>query len=1164
MDDVTDHGQREKDTEKDARKSFYSDENDSTLRFGNPKRFDDEMGCVELRKLENIFRNRNGGKGLDIEQFRSAMKETLGYDIDDSELDVIFMKVDTSSDGTVHWDEYLSYTLLEHQEKENMESIYATTPFPHALDKKYGNHLESICSISLQQQYSMRYNGRVELDEDASRYVTLSKDGVLNVWNTDWTLQKSTTLDGMRSNPRSVWFTDLVCMPNCNMVAVASTDYEISFYSLSSNRSMFQKKFQIRDMESCALTIDYHFEFAYAKRSVLLWGDTSGGIILIRFYDNPNLALFSSACVSDKKIQFSSLLKTQIHNVKIARFQNLLPEWVKELHFYANDKNQEFFVACCRNSVRSMVFADITDKVTEYSTRKMEIRRKSSFCIRNGVSCVAYDPEWNVVATGSSDYHIRIWNPYVVTAPTTTLKGHVMPVHQIYIRQIDHHVISVSKDKNVRIWNLLDYSCKQSIHGRHVELGRLDITAMYYNEANMQLILGSNMLGVFVGNSANLAQANKKRSDPISHIKPITKVLYNSLFKMLVTCSEDSMISVWDIRTGAKTMQFITERGIELSAMAFDPSQRRLITGSRNGKISMWNFNNGARLRDFETANIMEVSDIIHAKNRIISAGWDKHVTIYPDSYTDGSFRRMKQMHRDDILSMDYHISENLLGTSSYDGEIIIWSLDMESIICRLDMHRSVLPIYEKGENVTPSGGTGSCSSFTHSLNHFIYLPGNLPWITDRGDLVDGFSGQQRSSKDNIPGKTAIRHAVNKIIFFQSRRSSNNVGVLACATMRYVLVWSVHQTGGILAHFNAVKDSSDTVVEVASDQENKLLFTGDNQGYIRVWDIHDYCYGADVDARRRKQLERRRPCLVDKHELTSRYYIPINTPPELLTSFRGHCKAITTITYVDKSELIVSGSADCSVRLWTLRGRYIGTFGQNMHWAISTPINERALPPIIPLDVRRVASPETLYTVKGGYHHHWKHVRHAVEFIGRFRRIAKCFQVPESNKKKDIKQRLSEVGEDLIENAKSEGGARRRSVTVWVEDQPHSIHNAAAKKEEKVNSMWQEIQDNGISSKVLGKINYKPRRRHRTVAIDAKINWLGQSPIVYRTLPCSDLEEPIKPTIPEYFMEKIASQNAGSLPRTSHRSVERRKFMSIPMAARKIQSAQPLRRNSKN
>jgi len=39
------------------------------------------------------------------------------------------------------------------------------------------------------------------------------------------------------------------------------------------------------------------------------------------------------------------------------------------------------------------------------------------------------------------------------------------------------------------------------------------------------------------------------------------------------------MVAVWELDTGEKSMQFFTERDVGISAMSFDPTNRRLATG---------------------------------------------------------------------------------------------------------------------------------------------------------------------------------------------------------------------------------------------------------------------------------------------------------------------------------------------------------------------------------------------------------------------------------------------------------------------------------------------------------------------------------------------------------------------------------------------------------
>ena len=51
---------------------------------------------------------------------------------------------------------------------------------------------------------------------------------------------------------------------------------------------------------------------------------------------------------------------------------------------------------------------------------------------------------------------------------------------------------------------------------------------------------------------------------------------------------------------------------------------------------------------------------------------------------------------------------------------------------------------------------------------------------------------------------------------------------------------------------------------------------------------------------------------------------------EQLSSWRAHVAEVVSIEYIpyDDSALVLTASADCTTRLWTITGNYIGTFGQ--------------------------------------------------------------------------------------------------------------------------------------------------------------------------------------------------------------------------------------------
>ena len=84
--------------------------------------------------------------GLDVEEFGQAMKMAFGNseELDDRQLEIMFMKVDTNCDGTVDWEEFCSYMLLENQQKDSMSRDYIDLPFPNPAREVQSPHHDSL------------------------------------------------------------------------------------------------------------------------------------------------------------------------------------------------------------------------------------------------------------------------------------------------------------------------------------------------------------------------------------------------------------------------------------------------------------------------------------------------------------------------------------------------------------------------------------------------------------------------------------------------------------------------------------------------------------------------------------------------------------------------------------------------------------------------------------------------------------------------------------------------------------------------------------------------------------------------------------------------------------------------------------------------------------
>lgn len=78
----------------------------------------------------------------------------------------------------------------------------------------------------------------------------------------------------------------------------------------------------------------------------------------------------------------------------------------------------------------------------------------------------------------------------------------------------------------------------------------------------------------------------------------------------MVSGSLSGIVSVWEIMTGKRMMEFSVTRDqqVELTAMSLDESERCLLTGLRDGTLKMWNYSTGESLLTFPNPDKLEVS----------------------------------------------------------------------------------------------------------------------------------------------------------------------------------------------------------------------------------------------------------------------------------------------------------------------------------------------------------------------------------------------------------------------------------------------------------------------------------------------------------------------------------------------------------------------------
>lgn len=1023
----------------------------------NKEDFNPDKIAAEIKyaRLQEIFEKADTDEeaGLEPEEFRSAIKNTVGVNLTEEEIETLFMKVDANCDGVVDWEEYVTYNLMEYQEKNQMIEMMREKPFPVETRDVPSRHRDVIVRIAFLPSIQKRAVPKDSIDYSNGRYVTLSKEGILIFWTLKMKRIRSFNTHSGMDRATQPWLTDMVCMYNVNMIAVTSTDRDIIIFDLQANK--FIKKYHIVGIENCITTMYFWANMRDLNYAVLLWGDTAGNTFAVKFDSSLRGGPFGAVAGKDlyKKVSLPEVIRGFFIGARAYKFNRVHDDWVSQIGYIPE---LDCVVSCCQSTNNSLYLADIEKK-----------KISSVFKVNKGILSFDYCPHNNIIVTGGMDYLVRVWNPYVNSKAIVVLKGHSKPITHVIINSSKNQIFSIDKGKSIRVFDMKDQTCIQQLSGRVVKLGPFSISTICFNPVTQTLLLGTNQIAML---EKHFEEEN--RIEVTSHNKPIFAALYNRTFRFVVSACYDSVVSVWDVRTGEKVMQFInahkrTERGvdipIEISAMTFDGPERRLITGARDGSVKVWNFNNGACLQTFNIPGGLDVTGLVSTRHRIYVTGWSRAVYVYIDGGGEEYRKEWKVKHNEDIICMSY-TGPNIIATGSYDGDIVIWSRDTGQAYCTLNAFKGTKPSTENNKKFKytkdeeeekkfyiieedADDGAGKLKSKQRSSMKGIRAGvGLLSKVRDNNSrngsrlskqfcrtetpcdhpLLPLFDEQFYSPTPNSdqPAPNTGRAgydeicksyeaAVEKMIFLESRDNlDKETAVLFCSGAEgWVRAWSMHHEGGLLGQFNAAQKVGEGVHAIATDRENKYLITADTIGYLKVWDITEYCikdrHTPHQRAARWKELfeififmsieghnPRVTPSSFNSKEPRPEGILnrppPLNSNPRrtvqwplLVNSFKVHAKVVNSVVFIDEFQFICTCSADCSIRLWTLSGQYIGTFGER--WG---PLKPTLTPKIseensrIPRDLKRTGSARTLKVLNQGKAPKWRNLLVKMRKVG--------------------------------------------------------------------------------------------------------------------------------------------------------------------------------------
>ncbi|XP_037697279.1 WD repeat-containing protein 49 isoform X2 [Choloepus didactylus] len=630
--------------------------------------------------------------------------------------------------------------------------------------------------------------------------------------------------------------------------------------------------------------MDYWYDPLDANESILSFGDITGKVqaisfttALISLFERPASACEDGDATATMIINWAELLSGYHKCCLLLEHKLHHRDWVRQVTYNAS---LDAIISSTTSNINTMVLA--------WREKSKKHLKMTSFNIVQGIHAFDYHSQLNLIATAGINNKVCLWNPYVASKPVGVLWGHSASVIAVQFFADRKQLFSFSKDKVLRLWDIQHQLSIQRIACSFPK--SQDFRCLFhFDEAHGRLFISFN-------NQLALLEMKSEAGKRVkSHEKAVTCVLYASILKQVISSDIGSTVSFWMIDTGQKIKQFTGCHGnAEISTMALDANETRLLTGSTDGNVKVWDFNGYCH----HTLNIgqegaVDISQILVLKKTILVIGWERAITVFRSQSFNQFFIHPEEwkggvQHYDDILCAAFLPPQTLV-TGSYDGEIVVWNNSTENAHCVLhpDYQRLLKSKLELPMSV--SAGRGSST-------------------TPRADQA---TLEVRSSEIDTEGGNAVL----RLCFLEARKDTAATGganLVSCGGSGYVRFWDTIKKE-LLAEFLAHSGVGSIIM--STDKLNQYLVTGDINGWLKIWNIEEYC----LDSIKSK----------------------VTQPPTLIRSFQPHEDRISSLEMCELGGrlLIISSSADCSISLSDICSASIWIFGQAKHWQIENGVS---------------------------------------------------------------------------------------------------------------------------------------------------------------------------------------------------------------------------------
>ncbi len=301
---------------------------------------------------------------------------------------------------------------------------------------------------------------------------------------------------------------------------------------------------------------------------------------------------------------------------------------------------------------------------------------------RDWVFAVAVTPDGKQVISGSRDKTLKVWN-LETGQEKFTLTGHSNGVSAVAVTPDGKYVISGSGDKTLKVWNLETGQEKSTLTGHSNGVFAVAVTP-----DGKYVISGSIDKTLKVWN----LETGQEKSTLTGHSDSVEAVAVTPDGKHVISGSSDNTLKVWNLETGQEKST-LTGHSDSVSAVAVTPNGKYVISGSWDNTLKVWNLETGKGIFSFIknlitrrqlftlTGHSDSVSAVAVTPNGkyVISGSWDNTLKVWNLETGQEKFTLAGHSHRVDAVAVTPNGKYVISG--SWDNTLKVWNLETGEVI---------------------------------------------------------------------------------------------------------------------------------------------------------------------------------------------------------------------------------------------------------------------------------------------------------------------------------------------------------------------------------------------------------------------------------------------------------------------------------------------------